>query len=83
MIPGFGASPYACSSTYIQLQFLRYCTFRQIGSHKETLSKYVEIDFAENTTKKAMAIRKSKDLSTLLGNPEDVKLGSFLAWPNP
>ncbi|KAF7792750.1 hypothetical protein EIP86_003848 [Pleurotus ostreatoroseus] len=38
------------------------------------LSSYVEIDFPENTTKKAMAIRKSKELSSHLGKPEDVKL---------
>ena len=38
----------------------------------------MEIDFPENTTKKAMAIRKSKELSSHLGKPEDVKLGLFL-----
>ena len=40
------------------------------------LAKYIEIDFAENTTKKAMAIRKSKELSAVLGKPEDVSLGA-------
>ncbi|KAI0090717.1 leucine carboxyl methyltransferase [Irpex rosettiformis] len=38
------------------------------------LAKYVEIDFAENTSRKAMAIRKSKDLGSLLGKAEDVKI---------
>ncbi|THH33087.1 hypothetical protein EUX98_g1131 [Antrodiella citrinella] len=46
------------------------------GPRKETLAKYIEIDFAENTTKKAMAIRKSRDLSAALGKPEDVTLVS-------
>ncbi|KAJ6558150.1 leucine carboxyl methyltransferase [Mycena capillaripes] len=42
------------------------------GAHKEALAAYVEMDFPEITTKKAMAIRKSKDLSAVLGNPADV-----------
>ncbi|EKM53390.1 uncharacterized protein PHACADRAFT_163699 [Phanerochaete carnosa HHB-10118-sp] len=46
------------------------------GPRAGTLAKYIEVDFAENTTKKAMAIRKSKDLSALLGKAEDVKLES-------
>ncbi|CAL1711392.1 unnamed protein product [Somion occarium] len=41
---------------------------------KDLLASYVEIDFPEITTKKAMSIRKNKDLSLLLGRPEDVKL---------
>ena len=40
------------------------------------VAKYIEIDFAENTTKKAMTIRKSKELSAVLGKPEDVSLGA-------
>ena len=40
------------------------------------MAKYIEIDFAENTTKKAMTIRKSKELSAVLGKPEDVSLGA-------
>lgn len=35
---------------------------------------YVEIDFPEITTKKAMAIRKSKDLMVGLGDPSGVLL---------
>ena len=53
-------------------------TFRQAGPHKSTLAAYIEIDFTENTTKKAMAIRKSKDLSVLLGKPEEVTLGKSI-----
>ncbi|OBZ69837.1 Leucine carboxyl methyltransferase 1 [Grifola frondosa] len=45
------------------------------GPKSKCLSKYVELDFSEITTKKAMAIRKSKELSALLGRPEDVTLG--------
>ncbi|CAO3639561.1 unnamed protein product [Mucor hiemalis] len=37
--------------------------------------KYIEIDFPEITTKKAMIIKKRKELSSLLGAPETVKLG--------
>lgn len=46
----------------------------QTGSRSEWLKSYVELDFAENTTKKAMAIRKSQALSAVLGKSEDVKL---------
>ncbi|OSD00268.1 leucine carboxyl methyltransferase [Trametes coccinea BRFM310] len=46
------------------------------GPNQDTLARYIEIDFPEITTKKAMAIRKSKDLSSLLGKPEDVHLGN-------
>ncbi len=42
------------------------------------MAKYIEIDFSENTTKKAMAIRKNKELSAVLGKPEDVSLGESL-----
>lgn len=41
------------------------------------LHKYVEVDFAEATSKKAMAIKKQAKLSALLG--DDVKLGARLA----
>ncbi|KAJ7207981.1 leucine carboxyl methyltransferase [Mycena pura] len=44
------------------------------GAHKETLASYIELDFSEITTKKAMAIRKSEVLSAVLGNPSDVTL---------
>ncbi|KAI0359601.1 leucine carboxyl methyltransferase [Trametes cingulata] len=46
------------------------------GPKKDVLARYIEIDFAEITTKKAMAIRKSKELSVILGNPEDVSLAN-------
>jgi [phosphatase 2A protein]-leucine-carboxy methyltransferase len=34
------------------------------------------MDFPEITSKKAMAIRKSKDLSAVLGNPAEVTVGA-------
>ncbi|KAG6813300.1 hypothetical protein H0H92_012455 [Tricholoma furcatifolium] len=37
------------------------------GKYKDVLERYVEIDFAEVTGKKAMAIRKSRELSQVLG----------------
>ncbi|EJD40304.1 leucine carboxyl methyltransferase [Auricularia subglabra TFB-10046 SS5] len=44
------------------------------GSHSKKLAKYVEMDLPENTSGKAMAIRKSRDLSApiLLGDPAQV-----------
>ncbi|KAF5380584.1 hypothetical protein D9615_004670 [Tricholomella constricta] len=46
------------------------------GTHKDALATYIEVDFPEVTTKKAMAIRKSKDLSAILGSsPSDIRLG--------
>ncbi|KAI0821410.1 S-adenosyl-L-methionine-dependent methyltransferase [Irpex lacteus] len=44
------------------------------GPRAQQVARYVELDFAENTTRKAMAIRKSKELSSLLGKSEDVKI---------
>jgi len=44
------------------------------GSLGDYLQTYVEIDFPEITTKKAMAIRKSKELSAGLGDPTQVSL---------
>ncbi|KAJ3785969.1 leucine carboxyl methyltransferase [Lentinula aff. detonsa] len=44
------------------------------GPRKDCLSKYIEVDFPEITMKKAMAIKKNKDLSAVLGVPEDIKL---------
>ncbi|KAH9889442.1 leucine carboxyl methyltransferase [Cubamyces lactineus] len=46
------------------------------GPSRDTLARYIEIDFPEITTKKAMAIRKSKDLSAVLGKPGDVSLAN-------
>ncbi|KAH9911196.1 leucine carboxyl methyltransferase [Fomitopsis serialis] len=45
------------------------------GPRKDLLRAYLEVDFAEITTKKAMAIRKSKELSAVLGKPEDISIG--------
>ncbi|KAH8994418.1 leucine carboxyl methyltransferase [Lactarius akahatsu] len=45
------------------------------GTHAEQLHKYIELDFAENTSRKAMSIRKSKVLSAALGSPDAVSVG--------
>ena len=45
---------------------------RQTGPHKDHLAVYAEFDLVENTLKKAMAIRKNKELSEQL---ENVTLG--------
>ncbi|KAF8648537.1 hypothetical protein AX16_006241 [Volvariella volvacea WC 439] len=45
------------------------------GPYQEALASYIEIDFPEVTTKKAMAIRKNKDLSAAFGDPASVTLG--------
>ena len=39
------------------------------------MARYIEMDFSENTTRKAMAIKRSKELTALLGKPEDVTVG--------
>ncbi|KAF8070720.1 S-adenosyl-L-methionine-dependent methyltransferase [Lyophyllum atratum] len=45
------------------------------GTHKDALATYVEMDFPEVTSKKAMAIRKSKELSAVLGtSPSDIQV---------
>jgi hypothetical protein len=51
---------------------LIWTAISQTGVHKDILSNYVEIDFPEVTGKKAMSIRKSKELSAVLGNPSDI-----------
>ncbi|KAJ7039061.1 S-adenosyl-L-methionine-dependent methyltransferase [Mycena alexandri] len=51
------------------------------GAHKDTLAAYIELDFPEITTKKAMAIRKSKDLSAVLGNVTVAHGGTGLSSP--
>jgi len=43
---------------------------------KDTVARYIEVDFPEITTKKAMSIRKSKELSAPLGPSENVKLSA-------
>ncbi|KAG6920218.1 hypothetical protein DXG01_004987 [Tephrocybe rancida] len=45
------------------------------GKYADVLESYVEIDFAEVTGKKAMAIRKSKELSKVLGESVQVAQG--------
>ncbi|KAF7290573.1 Leucine carboxyl methyltransferase 1 [Mycena indigotica] len=44
------------------------------GPYKDALETYIELDFPDITSKKAMAIRKSKDLSAILGEV-NVSLG--------
>ncbi|PVF96733.1 leucine carboxyl methyltransferase [Serendipita vermifera] len=52
------------------------------GHLKEYISSYVELDFPEITTKKAMAIRKAKQLSAVLGDEvKVVKGGTGLTSP--
>jgi len=41
------------------------------------LRRYIEIDFAENTSRKAMAIRKSRALSAALGGSDDISVGAI------
>ncbi|KAH9834099.1 leucine carboxyl methyltransferase [Rhodofomes roseus] len=46
------------------------------GPRKDLLRAYFEVDFSEITMKKAMAIRKSKELSAVLGKPEDISVAN-------
>ncbi|KAI0042561.1 leucine carboxyl methyltransferase [Auriscalpium vulgare] len=46
------------------------------GPHKDRIAKYVELDFPDNTTRKAMAIRKSRVLSPALGSPDVVSVAA-------
>jgi [phosphatase 2A protein]-leucine-carboxy methyltransferase len=52
----------------------------QNGPRAGQLHRYIEIDFAENTSRKAMSIRKSRVLKAGLGNPDTISVGqlSFL-----
>lgn len=54
----------------------------QNGPRAGQLHRYIEIDFAENTSRKAMSIRKSRVLSAALGNPDAISVGrlSFFAF---
>jgi hypothetical protein len=61
----------------------RAFSLRKTGPLKDQSSSYVELDFPEVTTKKAMAIKKSKDLSAVLGDPNEIKLGAFLSMQLP
>lgn len=60
---------------------IRFVSCRKTGPKKDAIRSYVEVDFVENTTKKAMAIRKSKELSAVLGPPEDIVLGTSSSFP--
>ncbi|KAF9030674.1 leucine carboxyl methyltransferase [Hymenopellis radicata] len=42
--------------------------------HNSHLAKYIEIDFPEITSKKAMTIRKSKPLGSVLGDPAKIQV---------
>ncbi|KAF8558868.1 leucine carboxyl methyltransferase [Imleria badia] len=46
------------------------------GPRSHVLKSYFELDFPDVTTKKAMAIRKSKELTAVLGPPEDITIAS-------
>ncbi|PCH35558.1 leucine carboxyl methyltransferase [Wolfiporia cocos MD-104 SS10] len=46
------------------------------SARMEWLKAYFELDFPEVTMKKAMAIRKSRELSVVLGKPEDLSLAN-------
>ncbi|ETW74838.1 hypothetical protein HETIRDRAFT_332300 [Heterobasidion irregulare TC 32-1] len=48
----------------------------QTGPHAHRVARYLELDFPEVTSKKAMAIRKSPLLSAPLGSPESVSLAA-------
>lgn len=43
------------------------------------IRNYVEVDFMEVTTKKAMCIKKSRELLQVLGDPHEIKLGEIIA----
>ncbi|KAJ7152988.1 S-adenosyl-L-methionine-dependent methyltransferase [Mycena filopes] len=51
------------------------------GEDEGALAAYIEMDFPEITTKKAMAIRKSKELSAVLGDVTVVHGGTGLTSP--
>ncbi|KAI0311489.1 leucine carboxyl methyltransferase [Amylostereum chailletii] len=51
-------------------RFWRLATGKKAGS----IAKYIELDFQENTMKKAMAVRKSKILNPVLGEAGNVKI---------
>ncbi|KAF9019758.1 leucine carboxyl methyltransferase [Hymenopellis radicata] len=44
------------------------------GEHNSHLAKYIEIDFPEITSKKAMTIQKSKPLGSVLGDPAKIQV---------
>ncbi|KAL1756640.1 S-adenosyl-L-methionine-dependent methyltransferase [Schizophyllum commune] len=48
------------------------------GEQEERIASYIEVDLPENTTKKAMAIKKSKELSALVGETKLINGGMGL-----
>ncbi|KAL0578916.1 carboxy methyl transferase for protein phosphatase 2A [Marasmius crinis-equi] len=60
---------------WIQIASQEGKTCQITGPQREDISAYIEVDFSENTTKKAMAIRKSKELSAVLGQDTKLALG--------
>ncbi|KAF8132092.1 leucine carboxyl methyltransferase [Boletus edulis] len=46
------------------------------GPRSHVLKSYLELDFPDVVTRKAMAIRKSKELSAVLGSPESIVVAS-------
>lgn len=46
------------------------------GPRSHVLRSYLELDFPDVVTKKAMAIRKSRELSAVLGSPESIVIAS-------
>ncbi|KAF8504705.1 S-adenosyl-L-methionine-dependent methyltransferase [Russula emetica] len=54
------------------------------GPHAAKLQRYIEIDFAENTSRKVMSIRKNRVLSAALGAESDISVhggGTTLRTP--
>lgn len=56
-------------------------TISQTGALAQNLSKYVELDFAQITTKKAMTIRKTPPLNSLLPSSQLTGGGTGLTSP--
>ena len=54
---------------------------RQNGPHAAKLQRYIEIDFAENTSRKVMSIRKNRVLSAALGTEGSISVGKLLYRP--
>ncbi|RXW24968.1 hypothetical protein EST38_g889 [Candolleomyces aberdarensis] len=46
----------------------------ETGQYKDDLAAYIEVDFPEVTSKKTMAIRKSKEMNALLGDPSKIQI---------
>ena len=50
----------------------------QTGPHKDLVERYIEVDFAEVTAKKAMTIKKNSTLMASLGDTSTVVVGGHL-----